>query len=758
MRMIQDLSKDWLFSKTCSEVPCEWPVSGNWECVTLPHTWNAVDGQIGIPFDRGAYWYVTRFTKPQQPTAGGRVYIEVGAASLVGEVYVNGKFATRHVGGFSAFRADVTDLCHEGENVLAILCDNRASDKVYPQRADFTFYGGLYRYVHVISVAEGHFTLDDLGSLGVYIDAVPEGDAAKVTVRAGIDGVKNPEQISVEITDEDGEMVSEAWAAADKNVTVKLTIPEAKLWDGTEEAHLYHARLRLVSYNEVLDEVETDFGVRTFAVDKEKGFILNGREYPLHGVCRHQDRLYEGNALSQEETYEDACLIAEMGANCVRLAHYQQSQDMYDACDELGLAVWAEIPYFATSWDDDAHAAAVNEIKEMCAQNYNHPSIFFWGLSNEILISGNDNPKLLGCHEDLQKAVKSIDRNRLTVIAHEYAAGWDHPLHEISDVEAWNHYFGWYRGNFDDLGKWADEYHAKYPDRRVAISEYGCDALLTYHSENPVKMDYTEEYQAMMHEAALEVFSTRPWIWGTFVWNMFDFGSFFRKEGGTKGRNNKGLVTMDRKIKKDSFYVYKAWLGKEPFVHIDGRRFYERPGKTTTVTVHSNLNEVSLYVDGVLFGTKTGSHSFTFENVPLSEAGSAVTARSGHAADTITLRSVENMPDAFTFPAFKRAQDATNWFQSVEEVAGGLEAKEGYYSVHDTVGEILKNDAAKNAVMNCLVAITQRALGDDILEDSDPNLTISEFVTASPVAFFFKGKEDLTVRKIHGALVKIEKK
>ncbi|MBQ3108564.1 MAG: beta-galactosidase, partial [Clostridia bacterium] len=598
---------------------------------------------------------------------------------------------TRHVGGYSAFRADVTDVLVEGENVLAILCDNRYSDKVYPQRADFTFYGGLYRHVKLISVAEICFTLDDFGGSGVYIDAEPVDGGATVSVRALLNGVKERQTVGLEIIDANGAVVTSNWAFAADETKLNAFIPAARLWNGPDDAYMYTAKLQLVSYNEVLDELSVDFGVRSFSIDKDRGFILNGAEHPLRGVCRHQDRLYIGNALSRQEHFEDAQIIADMGANTIRLAHYQQSHDIYDACDELGIVVWAEIPYFAISWDDEAHASAVNEIKEMVIQNYNHPSICFWGLSNEVLMGNNDNPKLMPCHEDLENAVKAIDTKRLTVIAHEFSHGWDHPLQDLSDAQGWNHYFGWYRGDMNGLAEWCDEYHEKYPNRLLSISEYGCDGIISYHSDNPVKMDYTEEYQVLIHENACETFAARPWIWGSFVWNMFDFGSAFRREGGTRGRNNKGLVTMDRKIKKDSYYVYKAWFSKEPFVHIDGRRYFQRPGETTTVRIHSNQNEVSLYANGALVGTQTGEHVFVFENVPISKDGSCLTAKAGDCTDSITITAIEQMNELFIFLDFKHAQDARNWFESLEEVAGTLEAKPGYYSVHDTMDDIKSN-------------------------------------------------------------------
>ena len=763
MREVKLLNDSWLFSKTCKEVPAEMPVCGaDWKLVTLPHTWNAVDGMIGVPFDRGAYWYVRSFEPLKQPRDGGRLYAEVGAAGLTGELYVNGDFITRHIGGYSAFRADITEKVHDGQNILAILVDNRYSEQVYPQRADFTFYGGLYRYVSLISVPESHISLDELGGPGVYIDTEKAEDGAWISTRVKLTGAKPGQRLSLSIVPSeaafwDEDPAAESCETASEETVLRAFLPDAKLWDLDTDWQLYTAKITLFEHNEVVDEIMVDFGIREFEIDPERGFILNGRNYPLRGVCRHQDRLYSGPALTDKEAYEDASLISEMGANTVRLAHYQQAQEMYDACDHEGLLVWAEIPYFAQSWDDQAHHSAVNEIQELVAQNYNHPSIFCWGLSNEILLAGNDNEKLIPCHEDLSRAVKELDPKRPTVIAHEYAAGWDHPIHEVSDAEGWNHYFGWYRGDRTDLADWCDRYHEKYPRRRFAITEYGCDCVVSYHSDQPEKQDYTEEYQVLLHENACETWETRPFIWGTYVWNMFDFGSSFRREGGTMGRNNKGLVTMDRKIKKDAFYVYKAWYGKEPFVHIDGRRYFARPGKTTTVRIHSNLDTVALYADGVLIGEVTGAHTFVFENVPISEQGTSLVARAGDCRDSIVVRSVPEMLPEFTFPGFKETKDAVNWFESVAEVAGTLESKPGFFSVHDPIGQIRENEAAKKALLSCVTAVVGRQLPEELLFSGDPKLSAADSLSEGLMSAFVGDQKETAVRKLHAVLLQIPK-
>ena len=773
MRSIIDLtSKTWMFSQTLADLPVSLPASDeNWKKVTLPHTWNAVDGMIGVPFSRGAHWYMTTFEAPSQPTEEGRTYVEVGACGLRGEVWLNGEKITEHVGGYSAFRANITGKMKKGENLLAILADNTFDDKVYPQRADFTFYGGLYRYVRLISVPTSGFSLDEYGSDGVYIDTDLADGGAKVSFRALISGAAEGLQVRAQIFDEYDELVSEAWNFASPETKLSAFIPDAHLWDGIDDPYLYHAKLQVIDFNEVLDELEISFGVRTFSVDPDKGFILNGKEKPIRGVCRHQDRLYLGSALSEDMAWEDMEIIADMGANGVRLAHYQQAQEVYEACDSLGLLVWAEIPYFPQSWDDDAHASSVNEMKELVAQNYNHPSICFWGLSNEVLMSDPDQPKMVPCHKDLDAAAKSLDQRRPTGIVHEYNAAWDHPLHEVGDVEGWNHYFGWYRGTMDDLAKWADEYHAKFPTRRFAVTEYGCDAVLRYHSDDPVKMDYSEEYQVLIHENACETFASRPWIWGSFVWNMFDFGSHFRREGGTKGRNNKGLVSMDRKIKKDAYYVYKSWFSSDPFVHIDGRRYFERPSDLTTIRIHSNLPEVSLFIDGALIGTIAGEHTFVFENVPIKEEGTILTAKAGQigesalqkeelSSDTITLRKASKMPDPnpFVYPGFKEATDAKNWFEGVDDIVSSLESKEGFYSVNDPMSEILQSEEAKKVIRSCFMAVAERVVPDGLIfEGGDTSLPVSEFVMDGFRGVLLAKNKDLALRRMHTALSKIEK-
>ena len=470
-----------------------------------------------------------------------------------------------------------------------------------------------------------------------------------------------------------------------------LYVPDAHRWE-INSPYLYTVTAILQRRNEAWDEVSARVGVRSFSCDPDKGFILNGKETPLRGVSRHQDRLYKGNALTKEEHYEDARMIKALGANTIRLAHYQHSQDFYDACDEMGFVVWAEIPFISVfNPDPDAHQNCISQMKELIIQNYNHPSICFWGISNEILIGGISD-QLVENHKELNALCKELDHTRLTTIAHVTMTPEDSPLHGITDVESYNHYFGWYGGRMEDNGPWMDHFHETHPEICLGLSEYGCEGIITYHGPNPACKDYSEEYQALYHEHMAKMLEERPWIWSSHVWNMFDFGCAARDEGGVAGRNNKGLVTMDRKTKKDSFYIYQAYWSKTPMLHLCGRRYAQRAGETTEIRVYSNQPSVALYLNGKLADEKSADKVFVFR-VALEEGQNIVTAVSRGLKDSITLEKVEKEPDIYVLPEVnERAEGVANWFK----LAGDLDLKapmefpEGKYSIRDTLEEISK--------------------------------------------------------------------
>ena len=690
MREIISLNENWTLSFPKGERPTEQ--------VTLPHTWNAVDGMDG----NGSYLrttgvYTRTFTQPKQPLAGGRTYVEVLAAALAATVKVNGQVATTHEGGFSIFRADVTDLCHEGDNELTIEVSNEDTPSMYPASADFTFYGGLYRGVNLISVPNAHFDLDYYGGPGIMVTPVPTEDGgANFTIKSFVTNPADDLTVLYSIEDCFGrEVASAVRGSAETEVTIY--VPDAQLWS-MDEPNLYTVTATLQRNNEAVDEICANVGVRSFKVTPNEGFSINGVPTPLRGVSRHQDRVFEGNALTAEEHYDDAMLIKELGANTIRLAHYQHSQDFYDACDEIGFAVWAEIPFISVfKKGEGAHKHVMEEMKELIIQNYNHPSIMFWGISNEILIGGISQ-ELVDTHHDLEKLCKELDPTRLTTIAHVSTTPVNGPMHHITDLESYNHYFGWYGGKMEQNGPWLDKFHADHPDICIGVSEYGCEGIINWHSNTPECKDYTEEYQALYHEHMAQVFEDRPWVWASHVWNMFDFGCAARNEGGVSGRNNKGLVTMDRKTKKDSYFVYQAYWTQTPMVHIAGRRHAQRAGETTEIKVYSNQDTVVLYVNGKEVGQQTAHRVFKF-NVALEEGFNTILAVAGDVKDSITLEKVEKEPDYYTLPEFNERQEGVaNWFKQVGsldlDLKAPMEFPEGYYSIKDNMEEVSKSPEA----------------------------------------------------------------
>ena len=396
--------------------------------------------------------------------------------------------------------------------------------------------------------------------------------------------------------------------------------------------------------------------MRTFSVDPKKGFFLNGRPYPLHGVSRHQDWKGIGNALTKEHHDADMAMIREVGANTIRLAHYQHDQYFYDLCDQYGMVVWAEIPYISEHMPN-GRENTLSQARELVAQNYNHPCIVVWGVSNEITISTKDKADMLDNHRVLNDLYHQLDPTRLTTLACYAMCGPFNKTAHITDVVSWNLYLGWYVPGLFLNDFWIDFFHKCYPDRPLGYSEYGCEAMPNLHSSKPHRGDHTEEYQCIYHEYMLRCFEHRPFLWATHVWNMFDFAADARDQGGEPGMNHKGLVTFDRKTKKDGFYIYKAWWSDEPFVHICGSRYVDRPESTIKVKVYSNQGRVALYANGKLVEEKAGDKVFEFK-VPL-EGDVELKAVAGNCTDLCAVRRV-SAPN----PAYKlhgKSSNSANW-------------------------------------------------------------------------------------------------
>ena len=690
MRQILSLNANWSFTKEAVSFPVS--VNETWESVNLPHTWNAVDGMDGgNDYHRGTCCYTREIVKADLPEAD-KYYIEFRGANASADLYVNGEKKMHHDGGYSTWRCDITDALNAGEKTeISVAVDNSINDRVYPQTADFTFYGGLYRNVNLICVSASHFDLDYFGTPGIKVTPVMEEKDAKVAVELFVTDRKEGQKLQYIVKDAAGEVLADV---ASDHTKASITIKSAHLWNGKKDPYLYSITANLVEGEEVLDTVSTRFGCRSFEIDPERGFILNGEEYPLRGVSRHQDRWGIGNALLPEHHEEDIELICEMGATTIRLAHYQHDQYFYDLCDEKGLVIWAEIPYISNHMKN-GRENTISQMKELIVQNYNHPCIVVWGLSNEITIGGAKDPDLLENHVILNDMVHEMDKTRLTTMAAVSMLDMNEKIAHVSDVLSYNHYFGWYGGETDMNGPWFDKFHEKYPNRPVGVSEYGAEAL-NWHTSNPVQGDYTEEYQAYYHEELIKQLFTRKYIWATHCWNMFDFGADARSEGGEMGQNHKGLITMDRKYKKDAFYAYKAWLSDEPFVHICGKRYVDRVEDVTKVTVYSNLPSVEMFVNGESIGVKEAADHFFYFDVP-NVGESKLEAVAGECKDESFIRKVEEFNEAYRL----QEQNAIiNWFD--------ITMPEGRYSINDKISDIMKSVRGKIVLAGFMLKLAKQ--------------------------------------------------
>ena len=630
MRKRETLNQGWLFiGPDKKEIP-----------VNLPHTWNAVDGQDGgNDYWRGSCVYTKTFDAPAYDPATECVYLEFRGVNATADVSLNGEKCIHHDGGYSTFRKDITSLLREKGNTLVVIADNSVNDHVYPQKADFTFYGGIYRDVYLIVVNKKHFDMDHFSGPGIQITAKPCEGYKRGNVE--INTWTNCEEgtVTVRILDADGKEVAQG-----EGKQLRLDIPDVNLWNGLESPYLYTAVATLTVDGETVDEIRSRFGVRDFHYHPKTGFYLNGKSYPLRGVSRHQDRKGVGNALTKEMHKEDIDLICEIGANTIRLAHYQHDQYFYDLCDERGMVVWAEIPYISEHMPK-GRENTISQMKELITQNYNHPSIVCWGVSNEITISTKDKKDMLDNHHVLNDLVYEMDKTRFTTLACYAMCGPFNKVAHITDVVSWNLYLGWYVPGLWLNDVWMRFFHLVYPSRCLGYSEYGCEGMPNLHSAHPHRGDHTEEYQAIYHEYLLKCFERNPYMWATHVWNMFDFAADARDQGGEPGMNHKGLITFDRKTKKDSFFLYKAYWSKEPFVHICSKRFADRTENRVTVKVYSNQNEVTLYLNGQKKETKYGRNVFTF-TVPLTD-NATIRVTSGECADYAEFRRVDKPNPAY---------------------------------------------------------------------------------------------------------------
>lgn len=632
MRTRIDLNKEWIFIADNKQID-----------VNIPHTWNA-QGSSLVKY-KGSATYIKKFNKPIE-LKDKCIYLIFDGVNSVCDVILNEMQIGHHEGGYSRFIIDITNQIQES-NTLIVKVSNKTTDYIYPTTADFTFYGGIYRNVYLEICDKHHLKFNSYSSSPLKCTTSYANNIGHLNV-CYTPALKDDE-VKIQIVNKDGLIIKEGY---NKDFQINNPI----LWTGIENPYLYKVKASLYHGNTLCDEVIENIGFRSFKVDPINGFFLNNKPYPLRGVSKHQDRKDKGNAISYDDMEEDLELIKEIGANCIRLAHYQHDQHIYDLCDKYGIIIWTEIPYISKH-SSNGFDNIKQQLQELILQNYNHPSIFFWGLSNEITMFKKEfNNNTIEEHKELNEIAHYLDPNRMTTIACYSAMLINNKIAHITDLASYNLYCGWYIP-FTHLTSFIlDLWHLFYPKSPIGLSEYGAEGMINLHSSHPKRFDDTEEYQCIYHEKMLKDITKRKYIWSTFVWNMFDFASEGRNTGGEEGINHKGLITFDRKIKKDSFYLYKAYWSKEPFIHICSKRYINRKERKTLIKIYSNLNELMIYKNDTYIKTIKGNKVFKFK-LKL-DAINNITVKSGSIEDSITINKVNKKDKSYIL---KKKSNNKSW-------------------------------------------------------------------------------------------------
>ncbi|MDP4106166.1 MAG: glycoside hydrolase family 2 TIM barrel-domain containing protein [Bacillota bacterium] len=688
-RLIISLNDNWRFHKGPQGD------KENWKVVHLPHTWNAKDGTDGgNNYYRGDSWYQKEINIPKN-YQGKSLYLQLAAANKEAEVFINGKSTITHKGGYTAFTVEITDDVNYGKmNLITIRVNNETKD-IIPLSGDFTFYGGLYRGINLLVTDPTHIDVQDDGSKGVYV-SIPNSKSiknnAQVSIKVPVKSEDQKVMVKASISDGQGKRVASTKLTADEKkselrgkaiFTGTISVRGPHLWNGMKDPYLYTVTATVIRKGQVIDQVKEKIGFRYYTIDPKKGFFLNGNSYPLHGVAINQDRAGFGNAIPDKIRAKDFELIKEIGANTIRTAHYPQSQFVYEKADEMGLIVWTEIPFVNEMRTTTEFAENTKrQLTEMIKQNNHHPSIVTWGLQNELgafggYIPGSAIPKdvqyqqVTKLLQDLADTAMKLDPERfvsqaimgvpategipltpkmeeqLDWGANTAAGGGKNKIAKFIELSSLNFYFGWYTPQISDLETAITSLHKKYPDAKLGISEYGAGANPSQHQliEQRFKWDgkkaigqwHPEEYQSVFHERSYGILTKHPELWTTYVWAMFDFGSDWRNEGNNPGINDKGLITFDRKLKKDAFYFYKAqWNKTEPFVYITSRRYMNRKERISPIKVYSNVNKVTLTVNGKNYGQGKLQQPgvFIWNHVELKNSGNVVVAAAKSADGT----------------------------------------------------------------------------------------------------------------------------
>lgn len=613
-RSVESFNSGWSFKKAPAEKELavnarKW--DSGWSEVEIPHTWNAKDMQVQADnFYEGAAYYKKQYFFPTE-LKGKRVFLRFEGVGSCAEVFVNGMLATSHKGGYSAFACEISPLLKAGEeNEIIVKADNKSRPDVIPINHNlFGVYGGIYRPVWLIVTEPYNISVTDCASPGVYVTQKNVSKKqADVNVKVKLDnGTLQPAPVTLQNTiyNQEGKQIAtqsrsfELSAQGEQAYESSFTIKNPTLWQGRENPYLYKVVSRLIKDGKVIDEMVQPLGLRKYEIVAGKGFYLNGEKYPMYGVTRHQDWWGLGSALKNENHDFDLATIMDVGATTVRFAHYQQSDYLYSRCDSLGLIIWAEIPFVNRVSGEEAENCR-NQLREMIRQSFNHPSIYVWGLHNEVYQPHQYTRELTQSLHDL---AKTEDPDRYTVSVNGYGH-MEHPVNLVADIQGMNRYFGWYEKKIQDIKPWVENLEKEYPHQKLMLTEYGADANLNHQTEylgealNWTKEFYPEAFQTKTHEYQWSVIAAHPYIIASYLWNTFDFCAPLWVRGGVPARNMKGLVTFDRKVKKDSYFWYKANWSKDPVLFLTQRRNWDREKKETSVTVYSNIGTPKVYLNG----------------------------------------------------------------------------------------------------------------------------------------------------------------
>ncbi|WP_288883565.1 glycoside hydrolase family 2 TIM barrel-domain containing protein [uncultured Bacteroides sp.] len=664
------------FSKEIVRAVASW--SDKWEKVEIPHTWNAQDMQTRYnDFYEGVGYYRKEYFCPDS-LKGKRVFLRFEGVGTCAEVYVNNQLVGTHKGGYSAFVIEIGTALKSGENnEIVVKADNKSRPDVIPvNHVLFGVYGGIYRPVWLVVTEKSNITVTDNASSGVYIKQKNVSKrSADVTVTVKVDNASlHPVPLILEnlIYTQEGKLITSGrqslslTSQGTQTYASAFRLNKPHLWQGRQNPYLYKVVSRLVQEGKVIDEVVQPLGIRKYEMVAGKGFFLNGEKYPMYGVCRHQDWWGLGSALKNEHHDFDLEQIMEVGATTVRFAHYQQSEYLYSRCDSLGLILWAEIPFVNRVTGEEAENAK-NQLRELIRQNYNHPSIYVWGLHNEVYSPHEYTAQLTA---DLHDLAKTEDPDRYTVSVNGYGH-MNHPVNLNADIQAMNRYFGWYEKKIKDIDTWIEDLEKEYPSQKFILSEYGADANINHQTEllgESLKwweQYYPETFQTKVHEYHWSVIAKHPYIVASYLWNSFDFATPMANRGGIVARNMKGLMTFDRKTRKDSYYWYKANWSKEPVVHLTQRRNIDRERKETSVTVYSNIGTPKVYLNGKeLQGIRKGYTEvhYVFDHVSLDNGKNILKA--------VAVKNGEEYMDEIEWNYSGEKNRGTKFYENKQEHSG----------------------------------------------------------------------------------------